>query len=89
MSAAEAQARIDAGERYALRIRIEHDEPVTWEDRGKGTITFAPEMLDDLVIAKSDGFPTYNFAVVVDDVGMAITTSSAARTTSPTRRSRS
>ncbi|HOB54449.1 MAG TPA: glutamate--tRNA ligase [Acidobacteriota bacterium] len=73
LSAAEAQARIDAGERYALRIRIEHDEPVTWEDRGKGTITFAPEMLDDLVIAKSDGFPTYNFAVVVDDVGMAIT----------------
>ena len=73
LSAAEARARIDAGERYALRIRIEHDEPVTWEDRGKGTITFAPEMLDDLVIAKSDGFPTYNFAVVVDDVGMAIT----------------
>ena len=73
LSAAEAQARIDAGERHALRIRIEHDEPVTWEDRGKGTITFAPEMLDDLVIAKSDGFPTYNFAVVVDDVGMAIT----------------
>jgi glutamyl-tRNA synthetase len=46
---------------------------VAWDDQVKGRIEIANEELDDLVIARSDGTPTYNFCVVVDDLDMKIT----------------
>jgi glutamyl-tRNA synthetase len=46
---------------------------VAWDDQVKGRIEFANAELDDLVIARSDGTPTYNFCVVVDDLDMKIT----------------
>jgi glutamyl-tRNA synthetase len=46
---------------------------VVWEDKIKGRIEFSNDELDDLVIFRSDGYPTYNFAVVVDDLDMEIT----------------
>ena len=46
---------------------------VAWEDKVKGRIEIANSELDDLVIFRSDGYPTYNFAVVVDDIDMRIT----------------
>ncbi|MFZ5606272.1 MAG: glutamate--tRNA ligase [Pseudomonadota bacterium] len=46
---------------------------VAWDDAVKGRIEIANGELDDLVIFRSDGYPTYNFAVVVDDIDMAIT----------------
>jgi glutamyl-tRNA synthetase len=46
---------------------------VAWDDRVKGRIEIANAELDDLVIARSDGTPTYNFCVVVDDLDMRIT----------------
>jgi glutamyl-tRNA synthetase len=46
---------------------------VRWDDRVKGPIEIANAELDDLVIARSDGTPTYNFCVVVDDLDMRIT----------------
>lgn len=46
---------------------------VAWEDKIKGRIEFSNDELDDLVIFRSDGYPTYNFAVVVDDLDMNIT----------------
>lgn len=46
---------------------------VAWEDAVKGRIEIANDELDDLVIFRSDGYPTYNFAVVVDDIDMGIT----------------
>ncbi len=46
---------------------------VVWEDKVKGRIEIANSELDDLVLMRSNGFPTYNFAAVVDDVDMAIT----------------
>ena len=46
---------------------------VVWEDKIKGRIEFSNDELDDLVIFRSDGYPTYNFAVVVDDLDMKIT----------------
>jgi glutamyl-tRNA synthetase len=46
---------------------------VTWEDLVKGQISIANEEMDDLIIARSDGTPTYNFCVVVDDIDMKIT----------------
>ena len=45
---------------------------VTWEDGVKGRISISNEELDDLIIARTDGTPTYNFGVVVDDMDMQI-----------------
>jgi glutamyl-tRNA synthetase len=48
------------------------DGDVTWDDLVKGTITISNHEIDDLIIARTDGVPTYNFAVVVDDWDMEI-----------------
>lgn len=56
-----------------IRFRNPLDGTVVWEDKVKGRIEFANSELDDLVIFRSDGYPTYNFAVVVDDLDMGIT----------------
>jgi nondiscriminating glutamyl-tRNA synthetase len=56
----------------AIRFRVPADQVVV-NDIIRGTIVFEPEEFGDFVIVKSDGLPTYNFAVVVDDCGMAIT----------------
>lgn len=56
-----------------IRFRNPIDGTVVWEDKVKGRIEFANSELDDLVIFRSDGYPTYNFAVVVDDLDMGIT----------------
>jgi glutamyl-tRNA synthetase len=56
-----------------VRFRNPLDGSVVWDDRVKGRIEIANAELDDLVIARSDGTPTYNFCVVVDDLDMRIT----------------
>lgn len=56
-----------------VRFRNPTDGVVTWEDLVKGRIEFANTELDDFIIARADGTPTYNFCVVVDDWDMAIT----------------
>lgn len=56
-----------------IRFKTPHDGNVVFEDKVKGRIEIANSELDDLVIFRSDGFPTYNFAVVVDDMDMGIT----------------
>src|SRR6478672_9539811 len=56
-----------------IRFRNPLDGTVAWDDKVKGRIEIANSELDDLVIFRSDGYPTYNFAVVVDDVDMEIT----------------
>jgi glutamyl-tRNA synthetase len=55
-----------------LRFRNPDDGEVSFTDRIRGTITVANAELDDLVILRADGSPTYNFAVVVDDLDMGI-----------------
>ncbi|MEN1727188.1 MAG: glutamate--tRNA ligase [Pseudomonadota bacterium] len=55
-----------------IRFRNPDDGTVVFEDRVRGRIEVANNELDDLVIMRSDGSPTYNFAVVVDDLDMAI-----------------
>jgi glutamyl-tRNA synthetase len=57
----------------AVRFRCPHTGVTVVNDLIKGVITFNNEELDDLVIERSDGYPTYNFAVVVDDAQMEIT----------------
>ncbi|MFT3807539.1 glutamate--tRNA ligase [Arenimonas sp.] len=56
-----------------IRFKNPLDGTVVWEDKVKGRIEIANDELDDLVIFRSDGYPTYNFAVVVDDLDMGIT----------------
>jgi len=56
-----------------IRFRNPTDGSVVFEDKVKGRIEIANSELDDLVIFRSDGWPTYNFAVVVDDIDMGIT----------------
>lgn len=48
-------------------------EDVSWNDLVRGEVTFSGDQITDFVILKSDGYPTYNFAVVVDDIDMSIT----------------
>lgn len=56
-----------------IRFRNPQDGTVAWDDHVKGRIEIANSELDDLVIFRSDGYATYNFAVVVDDIDMGIT----------------
>jgi glutamyl-tRNA synthetase len=61
------------GVKPVVRFRNPDDGSVAWDDAVKGRIEFANTELDDLIIARSDGTPTYNFTVVVDDLDMRIT----------------
>ena len=56
-----------------IRFKNPQEGSVVFEDKVKGRIEWANSELDDLVIFRSDGWPTYNFAVVVDDIDMGIT----------------
>ncbi len=56
-----------------IRLKNPLDGVVAWDDKVKGRIEIANAELDDLVIFRPDGYPTYNFAVVVDDLDMRIT----------------
>ncbi|GAC1543660.1 MAG: glutamate--tRNA ligase [Ramlibacter sp.] len=62
-----------AGVQPVLRFRNPLTGAVVWDDKVKGRIEINNEELDDLVIARPDGTPTYNFCVVVDDIDMRIT----------------
>ena len=73
LSPEEAQARVDAGEPYVIRQKIPHGGQTTFSDAVFGDITVDNDTLDDQVLLKSDGLPTYNFANVIDDHLMGIT----------------
>ncbi|MFZ2295769.1 MAG: glutamate--tRNA ligase [Polaromonas sp.] len=64
---------IPEGVQPVLRFKNPQGGSVVWEDKVKGRIEISNDELDDLVIARPDGTPTYNFCVVVDDMDMAIT----------------
>ena len=72
LSADEAEAMVAAGRRPSVRFRVDPG-PIRYRDRARGTLTVDGEQMGDQVILRSDGRPTYNFAVVVDDLLMAIT----------------
>ena len=61
------------GVQPVLRFMNPQGGSVVWEDKVKGRIEISNDELDDLVIARPDGTPTYNFCVVVDDIDMAMT----------------
>ena len=64
---------VPEGRKPVVRFENPLDGEVTWEDVVKGPITIANREMDDLIIARPDGTPTYNFCVVVDDWDMKIT----------------
>jgi glutamyl-tRNA synthetase len=63
---------VPAGVQPVVRFRNPPDGDVSWDDLVKGHITISNREIDDLVIVRPDGVPTYNFCVVVDDWDMAI-----------------
>jgi glutamyl-tRNA synthetase len=70
---AQAQARIDAGERPVLRFRVPEHVELRFHDLVRGDVTFNTDVIGDFVIVRSDARPQYNFAVVIDDALMAVT----------------
>lgn len=64
---AEAAGRADAGEAHTVRLAVPDDRTISFEDRLRGTVEIATAQIDDQVLMKSDGFPTYHLANVVDD----------------------
>ncbi len=64
---------VPQGVKPVLRFRNPQSGTVIWDDKVKGPIEISNTELDDLVIARPDGTPTYNFCVVVDDIDMEIT----------------
>jgi glutamyl-tRNA synthetase len=64
---------VPEGVKPVLRFKNPRGGVVAWDDKVKGRIEIRNDELDDLVIARPDGTPTYNFCVVVDDIDMAIT----------------
>ena len=64
---------VPEGVQPVIRFKNPIGGSVVWDDKVKGRIEFSNEELDDLVIARPDGTPTYNFCVVVDDIDMQIT----------------
>ena len=73
MSAEEVAANLAAGKPYVIRQRIPHQGQTTFHDVVFGDITVDNDTLDDQVLIKRDGLPTYNFANVIDDHLMGIT----------------
>lgn len=74
LSAEEAQARIDAGEPHVWRLKVpENHGPIEFDDAVYGHMSFPADVMDDMILVRTDGTPTYNFAVVCDDANMQIT----------------
>ncbi len=69
----QAQVRVDAGEPFTIRLKVPAEGATTFRDELRGAITFDHFNVDDQVLLKSDGFPTYHLANVVDDHLMQIT----------------
>ncbi|GAA3644039.1 glutamate--tRNA ligase [Asaccharospora irregularis] len=73
LSKEEVKAKIDAGEPYVIRLKLPENHVIKFTDLVRGETEFNTNDLDDQVLIKTDGFPTYHFAVVVDDYLMKIT----------------
>ena len=70
---AESASRRAAGEPHVWRLKVPADRgDIVFDDAVRGEVVFPPDAVDDFVLARTDGSPTYNFAVVADDVDMKI-----------------
>ena len=73
MSAEEVKSRLENGEPYVVRFKFPTDTEITVHDMIRGDVTMNSNLLDDKVLFKSDGMPTYHLANIVDDHTMEIT----------------
>ena len=73
LSKEEIEKRVASGEPYVIRQNIDPNGETSFDDEVYGTITVDNATLDEMILLKSDGFPTYNFANVIDDHLMEIT----------------
>ncbi|MBU2938027.1 glutamate--tRNA ligase [Lacinutrix sp. C3R15] len=73
LSVEETQAKLDAGEDYVIRFKSPQDQTLALKDIIRGNISIDTNILDDKVLFKSDGMPTYHLANIVDDHLMEIT----------------
>ena len=73
LSEEEVQKRIDSGVPYVIRIKLPRNEDIRFEDQVRGWVVVNSATLDDKVLMKSDGMPTYHMANIVDDHMMKIT----------------
>jgi len=69
----EARRRIENGESHVIRLKLPADLDISFEDIVRGRVTVNTNDMDDQVLMKADGFPTYHMAVVIDDHNMGIT----------------
>ena len=72
LNVSDSEKRIADGEKFVIRMKVPLTGEICFEDLIRGKVTIANKVLDDQVILKSDGFPTYHLAVVVDDHFMKI-----------------
>ncbi len=73
LSKEDVEKKLAAGEKHVIRLKVPDEGSISWEDAIRGHVEFELKNVDDQVLMKSDGFPTYHFAVVVDDHLMEIT----------------
>ncbi|MFH1292123.1 MAG: glutamate--tRNA ligase [bacterium] len=69
----EAKKRVEAGEEYIVRMKMPKDGVTVIKDIVRGEIEFKNQLVDDQVLLKADGFPTYHLAVIIDDHLMEVT----------------
>ncbi len=73
ISSDEVKEKIEAGEKYVIRLKVPENETIEFRDLIRGEISVASDTIDDKILIKSDGLPTYHLANVVDDHLMGIT----------------
>ncbi len=73
LSEDDVQKRIAANETHVIRLKVEPDQHITFNDMIRGDVTFESNLVDDKVLIKADGMPTYHLAHIVDDIMMDIT----------------
>lgn len=73
LSLEELQDKLDRGENHVIRMKLPENKNISFDDVVRGKVSIHTSDMDDQVLIKADGFPTYHFAVVVDDHLMNIT----------------
>lgn len=73
LTPAQVEKKIQDGLKPAVRFRVPADEEVRIDDLIRGEVSFHTRDIGDFIILKSDGIPTYNYAVVIDDITMGVT----------------
>jgi glutamyl/glutaminyl-tRNA synthetase len=73
LSSAEIEEKLAQKIPYTIRLKIPYDDPIRFQDLVRGKMSFDPKLIDDQILLKSDGFPTYHLANVIDDHDMQIT----------------